>query len=91
MIYHEYNKKLILINIWSYHNTYNSLHVEMKKKVLFIVKKSICYTCYQIFFMSKQVLKEIFMSALQSIKISEVAELLEAQEMIDEMFEKLVN
>jgi hypothetical protein len=41
--------------------------------------------------MSKQVLKEIFMSALQSIKISEVAELLEAQEMIDEMFEKLVN
>jgi len=41
--------------------------------------------------MSKELLKESFISALKSTKIPEVTEVLEAEEMVDEMLEKLIN
>jgi hypothetical protein len=41
--------------------------------------------------MSNEVLKDSFIDVLFSIKSTEVAEVLEAEEMVDEMFKKLNN
>ena len=48
-------------------------------------------TIYQLFFMSEEVLKESFISALKSTKISDISQVLEDKVMADEMFGKFIN